>query len=148
MAIARAHRRTSGEAALPFATSERLPLRRSWLKGLQPVPFGTKAIDLVEHSLEERVGRGSRYPRPLKLRDFLALAAYLDAHALDFTPDEFNVRHAWPPRNWKKRIRTKKEQKVESNVGGKTEFRMADNTQKDPQDWVSGNDPMTGAQAS
>lgn len=25
---------------------------------------------------------------------------------------------------------------------------MADNTQKDPKDWVSGNDPMTGAQAS
>jgi len=31
---------------------------------------------------------------------------------------------------------------------GKTEFRMADNTQKDPKDWVSGDDPMTGAQAS
>lgn len=25
---------------------------------------------------------------------------------------------------------------------------MADNTQKDPKDWVSGADPMTGAQAS
>lgn len=25
---------------------------------------------------------------------------------------------------------------------------MADNTQKDPKDWVSGDDPMTGAQAS
>lgn len=25
---------------------------------------------------------------------------------------------------------------------------MADNTQKDPSDWVSGDDPMTGAQAS
>jgi hypothetical protein len=25
---------------------------------------------------------------------------------------------------------------------------MADNTQKDPRDWVSGSDPMTGAQAS
>jgi hypothetical protein len=25
---------------------------------------------------------------------------------------------------------------------------MADNTQKDPQDWVSGSDPMTGAQGS
>jgi len=25
---------------------------------------------------------------------------------------------------------------------------MADNTEKDPRDWVSGNDPMTGAQAS
>jgi hypothetical protein len=25
---------------------------------------------------------------------------------------------------------------------------MADNTQKDPKDWVSGHDPMTGAQAS
>ncbi|WP_398471192.1 DUF3072 domain-containing protein [Tardiphaga sp.] len=25
---------------------------------------------------------------------------------------------------------------------------MADNTQKDPKDWVSGSDPMTGAQAS
>lgn len=25
---------------------------------------------------------------------------------------------------------------------------MADNAQKDPKDWVSGDDPMTGAQAS
>ncbi|MBR0990184.1 DUF3072 domain-containing protein [Bradyrhizobium japonicum] len=25
---------------------------------------------------------------------------------------------------------------------------MADNTQKDPKDWVSGGDPMTGAQES
>lgn len=25
---------------------------------------------------------------------------------------------------------------------------MADNTQKDPKDWVSGEDPMTGAQES
>ncbi|MBR1208765.1 MULTISPECIES: DUF3072 domain-containing protein [unclassified Bradyrhizobium] len=25
---------------------------------------------------------------------------------------------------------------------------MANNTQKDPEDWVSGGDPMTGAQAS
>jgi hypothetical protein len=25
---------------------------------------------------------------------------------------------------------------------------MADNTQKDPKDWVSGDDPITGAQAS
>ena len=25
---------------------------------------------------------------------------------------------------------------------------MANNTQKDPKDWVSGDDPMTGAQAS
>jgi hypothetical protein len=25
---------------------------------------------------------------------------------------------------------------------------MADNTEKDPNDWVSGHDPMTGAQAS
>jgi len=25
---------------------------------------------------------------------------------------------------------------------------MTDNTEKDPQDWVSGDDPMTGAQAS
>jgi Protein of unknown function (DUF3072) len=28
------------------------------------------------------------------------------------------------------------------------EIDMADNTEKDPKDWVSGNDPMTGAQAS
>lgn len=25
---------------------------------------------------------------------------------------------------------------------------MADNTQKDPKDWISGDDPMTGAQQS
>jgi Protein of unknown function (DUF3072) len=28
------------------------------------------------------------------------------------------------------------------------EISMNDNTQKDPKDWVSGDDPMTGAQAS
>ena len=28
------------------------------------------------------------------------------------------------------------------------ELKMADNTQKDPKDWVSGDDPVTGAQKS
>jgi hypothetical protein len=31
---------------------------------------------------------------------------------------------------------------------GGEERDMADNTEKDPRDWVSGDDPMTGAQAS
>jgi hypothetical protein len=26
------------------------------------------------------------------------------------------------------------------------EFKMADSTQKDPKDWISGSDPVTGAQ--
>jgi hypothetical protein len=30
----------------------------------------------------------------------------------------------------------------------KKEIKMADNTQKDPKDWVSGGDPVTGAQES
>jgi len=30
----------------------------------------------------------------------------------------------------------------------KTADRPADNTRKDPEDWVSGDEPMTGAQAS
>jgi hypothetical protein len=45
-------------------------------------------------------------------------------------------------------MRTKTEQKVESDVGIKREIRMADNTQKDRKGWVSGDDPMTGAQES
>jgi hypothetical protein len=44
-------------------------------------------------------------------------------------------------------MRTKVEQNIESYVGVEMEIKM-DNTQKDPQDWVSGEDPMTGAQAS
>jgi hypothetical protein len=35
-----------------------------------------------------------------------------------------------------------------SALSKKAEASMADNTRKDPKDWVSGDDPMTGAQAS
>ena len=33
-------------------------------------------------------------------------------------------------------------------TGNKTADNTVDNTQKDPKDWVSGDDPMTGAQES
>jgi hypothetical protein len=47
------------------------------------------------------------------------------------------------------RNRTNREQYRKSNVGSKTtEVDMADNTLKNPKDWVSGDDPMTGAQES
>jgi hypothetical protein len=45
--------------------------------------------------------------------------------------------------------RTKVERSRKPNVVGiTTEVNMADNTQKNPKDWVSGHDPMTGAQES
>jgi hypothetical protein len=36
----------------------------------------------------------------------------------------------------------------ESEHGSKAEQRPGSNIEKDPEDWVSGDDPMTGAQAS
>ncbi len=55
--------------------------------GLEPVPLGAKSIDLVEHPLEKRFrGRGG-HASPPKLEDFLALAANLHTHVLDFRAD-------------------------------------------------------------
>jgi hypothetical protein len=62
----------------------------------EPVSFGTQLIDPVEHSLEKSLGGGRWYPGLLKGEDLPALAADLGAPALDFSPDELNVRHVPP----------------------------------------------------
>jgi hypothetical protein len=48
-------------------------------------PVGTKLGDLVEHSLQERVGRGSRCPCPFEAA--AASAVHLRAHPLHLAPD-------------------------------------------------------------
>ena len=48
------------------------------------VPFGAKAVDFVEHPLQQQSGRSRRNSGPLELEDFPALASYLGAHVLDF----------------------------------------------------------------
>jgi Protein of unknown function (DUF3072) len=117
------------------------------LFGFEAVSLRAKAIDLVEHPLKKGLGCRCRNPCPLQLKDFFSLPSDLGAHALDFAPDEINVRHFSPlKRNGD--MRTKKERNDKLNVGKKTELEMSDNTLKNPNDWVSGDDPMTGAQES
>src|SRR5579862_4975135 len=54
---------------------------------LEPVPLGTHPVDVVEHSFQQRLGRGRRYASPLKLVDFAALPMDLGAHPFDFGSD-------------------------------------------------------------
>ena len=42
-------------------TSEHLALVVTWLFFLQPVALGAKLVDLVEHPVEQGVGRAGRY---------------------------------------------------------------------------------------
>jgi len=59
----------------------------------QTVSLGAKPVDVVEHPLKKDLGSGGCNPCPLELDDLLALASYLGTHALDFVPNEINVRH-------------------------------------------------------
>lgn len=117
------------------------------LRLLERVPLLTKGVDLGQHSSEQGFRRGRPDTRSLELEDLLPLPPDLYPHALDLAPDVVDVRHV-PPRELEDGMRTKKEQRVDSEVGWKRRFGMADNTQKDPKEWVSGDDPMTGAQES
>ena len=65
-------------------------------------------------------------------------------------PDEFLLSgffHGGPP---SQRKRTYEERTCKIAVGSEEKgiIKMTDNTQKNPKDWVSGSDPMTGAQGS
>jgi hypothetical protein len=50
----------------------------------QPVSLSAKTLNLIEHSLQERFGRGGRYPGSLKEEDFPPLTPDLGAHSFDF----------------------------------------------------------------
>ena len=52
---------------------------------LQPVAFGAKTVDLVQHPVEQRLGGGAGYSCPLELPNLTALALDLMAHALDMS---------------------------------------------------------------
>jgi hypothetical protein len=78
-------------AALPLATAKHYALHGTGLFLFQSVPFGTKFVDLVEHSFQEGFGRGRGNPCPLELSDFAPLPLDLDPHPLNFGPDEFKL---------------------------------------------------------
>jgi hypothetical protein len=63
---------------------------------LEPVTLGAKVVDLVEHSLKQRLGRGAGYPGALKLRDLSALEQNLKAQTGDLASDRLDVRHPNP----------------------------------------------------
>jgi hypothetical protein len=63
---------------------------------LQPIALGAKVVDLVEHSVEQRLGRGGRYAGALQLPDLTALPLNLVPHALYLFPNELDVWHARP----------------------------------------------------
>jgi len=58
---------------------------------LESITLRTKIVNFGVHPAEEKLGRGRRYPGPLQLGDFLALASHLDAHVLDFASDKIEV---------------------------------------------------------
>jgi hypothetical protein len=60
---------------------------------LEPFALGAEVVDLVEHSVEQRLGQGARCSDSLKLPDLTALALNPAPHALDFASDELDVRH-------------------------------------------------------
>jgi hypothetical protein len=72
----------------------------------------------------------------LEFQDVPSLAPELDAHAL-------NLRHSASAF-----YQNEKGTESPHDVVRRREIPMADNTEKDPKDWVSGDDPTTGAQES
>jgi hypothetical protein len=60
---------------------------------LEPVALGAESVDLIQHSIQESVGRFGRYPCPLQLLYFAALPVDLRPHPLDFAANMLNVRH-------------------------------------------------------
>jgi hypothetical protein len=62
----------------------------------QPIALLTKSIDVVQHAIQQRFGRRRADAGSLQLPDLTALAVDLDAHALDLSPNVFDVRHGAP----------------------------------------------------
>jgi hypothetical protein len=60
---------------------------------LQPVALGAEVVDLVEHPVEQRLGRDGGYAGALKLPDLTALPLNLATHVLYFAANELDVRH-------------------------------------------------------
>jgi hypothetical protein len=54
---------------------------------LEPISFGAKLVDLVEHPFQQRFSRSRRNPGSLKLSDFTALTMNLGTHPLSLLPD-------------------------------------------------------------
>jgi hypothetical protein len=101
----------------PSTATHHLVLVVTWLLLLQPVTLGAKVVDLVEHAVEQGLGRGARYPGALKLSDLAALPLDLVTHALDFATYELNVRHPsilFPEWLWCRPEHTDREQRQAS----------------------------------
>jgi hypothetical protein len=71
----------------PTPAAEDAPFRRTALLLLEPVPLVTKALNLCQHPLQQKLSRCRPNAGALKLEDFLTLPSDLDAHVLDFGTD-------------------------------------------------------------
>jgi hypothetical protein len=54
---------------------------------LEPVPLVTKALNLYQHPLHQKLSRCCPDAGALKLEDFLTLPSDLETHMLDFGTD-------------------------------------------------------------
>jgi hypothetical protein len=57
------------------------------------IPLTTEQVHLIKHPLQKSLSRSRGDAGTLEHEDFVALAAYLGAHALDFRADKVQVRH-------------------------------------------------------
>jgi hypothetical protein len=80
------------DRALPIPASQHFAFG-AWEFDLYTVAFRAKAIDFVEHPLQQGFGGAGSDTSLLQLQNLLALPADLDAHAFDFGSDVIEVRH-------------------------------------------------------
>ena len=69
----------------------------SWLFFLQSVAFSAKLVEVVQHLVQQRFGRGAEYSRMPQLPDFAAEALNLTAAVFNISTNEINVRHVPTP---------------------------------------------------
>jgi hypothetical protein len=59
----------------------------------QPVALRTQPVDIVQHPIQQSLGRCGWNACSLELPDLTALALDLHAHTLDLAPNVFDIRH-------------------------------------------------------
>jgi hypothetical protein len=63
----------------------------------KPFALGAKSIDVIQHSIQQGLGRSGWDAGTLQLPDLAALPMNLNPHTFDFAPNEFDVRHRQSP---------------------------------------------------